>query len=84
MENKNSFNIKVPKEDAIVIHALLSEFIREKNLNITDLAEKNALLSLWDQLDQTLAEPFEGNYQEILEKARDFERSRSIEIEPLK
>ena len=83
MENKNSFNIKILKEDAIVIHALLSEFFREKNINLTDLAEKNALLSLWDQLDQTLIEPFESNYLEILEKARNFERLRSIEIQPL-
>lgn len=83
MENRNSLNIKIIKEDAIVIHALLSGFIKDKIINLNDPAERNALLSLWDQLDQTLTEPFESNYQEVLEAARVFERQRSIEIQPL-
>ena len=82
MQKKNNFNITILKEDAIVIHALLTRFIKEKTINLTDRAEKNAFLSLWDQLDQTLAEPFESNYQEMLEAAREFERLRSIDIEP--
>ena len=83
MENKNNFTITILKEDALVVHALLSQFVKDKTINLTDRAEKNAILSLWDQLDQTLTEPFESNYQEVLEAARDFERLRSIEIQPL-
>ena len=83
MNRENNINIKILKEDAIVIHALLSGYIKEKNIDLTDLAERNALLSLWDQLDQILTEPFENNYKEVLESARVFERQRSIEIQPL-
>jgi hypothetical protein len=82
-EKFETIELSLLREDAIVLHAMLEDYLHLKKLDLTDKAEQNALFSLGNQLDMIISEPFEPGYAEKLEKAREFQRGRSFSIEGL-
>lgn len=62
--------LKVTKDEALVLFELLSRFSEEEKLSIQDQAEKRALWNLTGALEKALTEPFSSNWSELIEAAR--------------
>jgi hypothetical protein len=64
-------NIKLTKEEAIVLFEFLERFNKNKDLNKFEYqAEEKVIWNIICILEKELSEPFQANYQEIVEKAR--------------
>ena len=59
------------KDEAIVLFELASRFTDTDELSIQDRAEESVLWSICARLEKVLAEPFDPNWNEILQHARD-------------
>jgi hypothetical protein len=62
--------LRLTHSEALVLFEFLSRFSENKRLEILDLAEERVLWDLEAQLEKTLVEPFQGDYIEVLRKAR--------------
>ncbi|MEX1347551.1 MAG: hypothetical protein AB1Z31_07485 [Desulfobacterales bacterium] len=63
--------IKLTKDEAIVLFEFLSRFSDSDELKIIHQSEERALWNLTCVFESTLSEPFRENYGEILEAARE-------------
>lgn len=62
--------VKLTKDEALVLFELLARFSDTDHLTIQDPAEERALWNLNCLLEKTLAEPFSPDWLSILESAR--------------
>ncbi|WP_127559257.1 hypothetical protein [Saccharospirillum alexandrii] len=69
--------IRLTKDEALVLFEFLSRFSNEDKLSIQDQAEARALWNLTCVFEKTLAEPFSVDWNEIVERARDRLRDES-------
>ena len=67
---EDAVQIKLTKDDALVLFAFLSRFSDTNTLEITDQAEERALWNLTCLFEKKLAEPFSNDWAEIIEAAR--------------
>ena len=67
---KMSIELKLSKEEALVLFEFLSRFSEEDKLKIDHKAEEQTLWNLQGSLEELLAEPFSSDYNLLLEKAR--------------
>lgn len=67
----NEVNIKLTKDEAIVIFEFLSRFSNKDSLNIEHQAEERALWNLACVFEKELSEPFNKDYDKLLEAARE-------------
>lgn len=63
--------IKLTKDEALVLFEFLSRFSDEERLSIEDQAEQRALWNLTCLFEKALAEPFSGDWPQIIQAARD-------------
>lgn len=71
MEGNSKLIIEINKDEALVIFDWLYRLIETEKKTSTKLsAEYQALANLEALLEQQLAEPFDPNYQQIVEDAR--------------
>lgn len=69
--SKEKINIVLTKDEAIVLDNLLSRFSETNKLNIEHKAEKVALWNLCCLIEKEIAEQFDPEYNNILDKARE-------------
>jgi hypothetical protein len=62
--------IKLTKDEALVLFDFLSRFSNDDKLIIQDQAEERALLNLTCVLEKQLAEPFSPDWKKIIEAAK--------------
>ncbi|MDP2562341.1 hypothetical protein [Psychrobium sp. 1_MG-2023] len=62
--------IKLTKDEALVLFDFLSRFSNEDKLSIHDKAEERALWNLTCLFEKSLPEPFSKEWQSIIEGAR--------------
>ena len=62
--------IKLTKDEALVLFDFLSRFSNEDKLSIQDQAEERALWNLTCIFEKSLAEPFSTEWQSIIKGAR--------------
>lgn len=62
--------LKITKDEALVLFDFLSRFSNEDKLSIQDQAEERALWNLTCVFEKQLAEPFDENWLQIIEAAR--------------
>ncbi len=67
----DDIELRLARNDAIVLFELLSRFGGTKQLEVADRAEAQALWNLCCHLEEQLSEPFAADYQDILRRARD-------------
>ena len=70
-------DVKFSKDEALVLFEFLSRYAENDILGTEDSAEINALSSLQAKLEKLLVEPFQENYSELLESARDSIRNET-------
>jgi hypothetical protein len=63
-------DIKLTKDEALVLFEFLSRFSDEDRLSIKDQAEQRALWNLTCLFEKALVEPFSENWPEIISSAR--------------
>jgi hypothetical protein len=63
-------DLRLTKEEAIVLFEMLSRFSENDSLEIEDQSEQRVLWNLCASLEAVLVEPFDKNYASILENAR--------------
>jgi len=63
--------IKLTKDEALVLFDFLSRFSDEDALSIQDQSEERALWNLTCVLEKVLAEPFSEEWPSIIKAARD-------------
>ena len=63
-------NLRLGREEALVLFELLADFSRQSELAIGDEADRIALFRLHGALESTLAEPLEPDYKQVLEESR--------------
>jgi hypothetical protein len=62
--------IKLTGDEALVLFEFLARFDESQTLNIIDQSEERALWNLHAVLQKQLAEPFNSDYKELLNLAR--------------
>jgi hypothetical protein len=62
--------IKLTKDEALVLFDFMSRFSNEDKLSIQDQSEERALWNLTCVLEKELAEPFSKNWRSIIDAAR--------------
>jgi hypothetical protein len=62
--------IKLTKDEALVLFDFVSRFSNDDKLVIQDQAEERALLNLTCVLEKQLAEPFSPDWKKIIEAAK--------------
>jgi hypothetical protein len=62
--------IKLTKDEALVLFDFVSRFSNDDKLIIQDQAEERALLNLTCVLEKQLAEPFSPDWKKIIEAAK--------------
>lgn len=67
----NAVNIQLTKEESLVLFEFLSRFSESDELIIQHQAEARVLWNVTCLLDKSLVEPFQENYRELLDKARE-------------
>jgi hypothetical protein len=73
----NTFYVTFDADEALVLFELLSRWSNDgKSLEVGDASEATALDGLLAQLEKQLVDPFQANYAERLEKAREVLRRR--------
>jgi len=72
MDNNQDLNIKLSKDEALILFDFLSRF-SEKEIEgvFQDQSEQKVLWIIEGQLEKVLVEPFMPDYSEIILKARD-------------
>ena len=68
---KENVQIKLSKDEAIVLFEFLSRFSDDETLKVADQSEERVLWNIHCDLEKILVEPFSENYKEILKKARE-------------
>ena len=75
--NENKINIELTQEEAIVFFELLGRINELKEFDqIQDQSEQRVLWDIECLLEKQLSEPFKGEYQEIIRKARNKVRDK--------
>ena len=69
--------IKLTKDEALVLFNLVSRFSNEDNLSIQDQSEERALWNLTCVLEKSLSEPFSPEWNKIIEAAKSRLRDES-------
>ena len=69
--NADKITIQLTKNEAIVLFNFLSNFSNSEKLEIEHQSEERVLWNLCCDLEKILVEPFQENYKEILEVARE-------------
>jgi hypothetical protein len=64
-------NITLSSDESLVLYELLSNFAENDKLLINDNSEKIVLWNLLSLLEKELVEPFDKNYINIIEQARE-------------
>lgn len=73
---EETIHVRLSQVEALVLYELLSRcYNRGSKLSIEDEAESAVLNSILCDLEKALAEPFSGEYDELLEEARKQVRS---------
>lgn len=70
-------NLRLTKEEAIVLFEMLSRFGENDKLEIEDQSEQQVLWNLCASLESMLDEPFDKGYVTILENARAMLRGKT-------
>lgn len=71
MTEKDEIEIKLNKDEALVLFDFLSRFNKsDRNEIFEDQAEQKTLWLLEGQLEKQLVEPFMPDYKDIINKAR--------------
>ena len=68
--SERKFGMELSGEEALVLFEFLSRFAEDEKLEIVDQAENSVLMKVLALLERELVEPFEPNYNELLEEAR--------------
>lgn len=68
---QDKVNITLDKDEALVLFEFLSRYSDTDKITFEDQAEQVALWNLQCLLESTLVEPFQKNYNQIIQKARD-------------
>ena len=63
-------NLRLGREEALVLFELLADFSSQSALAIGDEADRIALFRLHGALESTLVEPLKQDYKESLEQSR--------------
>jgi hypothetical protein len=63
--------VSLSNDEALVISDLLSRFERTNVLSLVHAAELLALSQIAAQLDKALLEPFDANYDQLVQQARE-------------
>ena len=72
MASQDNVNIKLTKEEAIVFFEFLGRFNKSEDpTSFEDQAEQRVLWNMECILEKELSEPFQADYPEIIEKARE-------------
>lgn len=64
------------KPEALVLFEFLSRYTQNDRFEIQDQAEQRVLWDMCAHLEKTLSEPFRGDYDSILNAARDAVRDQ--------
>jgi hypothetical protein len=62
--------LQIGKAEALILFELLADFCDQSALQISDNAEKLALIRLHGALEKSLVEPFSQKYKNIIEEAK--------------
>ena len=65
-----TITLVIGKSEALILFDLLADFHQESSLQVSDNAERLALVRLHGALQSTLVEPFSPDYQKIIAAAR--------------
>jgi len=71
LTNGPSVSITLSRDEALVLFECVSRFSQTDELGIEDPAEKQALWSVCNELEQALVEPLLPDYRDRLEGARE-------------
>ncbi len=63
--------IKLTRDEALVLFEFLKRYSDKDELKIEDQAEQRCLWDLCGHLEKTLVEPLQTNYEELLISARE-------------
>lgn len=70
--SKNEINIKLTRNESLVLFEFLNRIIEQEDLNIyEDKAEERVLWDIVCLLEKILDEPFRQDYLDIIQKARE-------------
>ena len=75
-------SIELTKDEALVLVEFFGRFDDTDDFTLRNTAEFVAFCRISAQLDQALVEPFQENYRELLQAARDRLSSRFEEAAP--
>jgi len=67
---QDTIQMKLSQSEALVLFEFVSRFTGEEVLEIRDPAEERVLWDICATLESVLVEPFQKNYRELLEVAR--------------
>lgn len=71
-------NLSLTKDEALILFEFLSRFSEsDSELTIEDQAEERVLWNLCCDLEKILVEPFQENYGELLNQAREKVRDKN-------
>ncbi|WP_158974300.1 hypothetical protein [Cellulophaga sp. L1A9] len=71
MTDQQKINLKVTKDEALVLFEFLARFNQSKHQDIfEDQSEQKILWILEGQLEKKLVEPFRPDYKDIIREAR--------------
>jgi hypothetical protein len=73
----DTVDIKLTKDEALVLFELLARYSESDTLSVNDTAEQQILWKLNNLLEKTLSEPFSQNWAAILEAAKSRLRGES-------
>lgn len=62
--------LELTNDQALVLFEWLARLDEEDAFPVEDPAEEQVLWNLHGQLERALSEPFQGNYRELVERAR--------------
>ncbi len=80
---KDSVNIKLTKDEAIVLFEFLYRFNNSNDFDgFEDQAEQRVLWNIESILENSLTEPLQTNYRDILEIAREKNRDKINKMTP--
>lgn len=78
MDENEIINLSLTKDEAIVLFEFLSRFSNsDSKLTIEDQAEERVLWNVCCELEKILVAPFQENYREILNQAREKVRDKN-------
>ena len=72
----NKIVLSFTKNEALVLFEFVCRFSDDKELSIQDQAEERVLWNMCGSLEKVLAEPFDPDYETILQQARDEVRDK--------